>query len=168
MARLRRARLSVREGLGVLGRATLGQLVDPGLRARWLRHVPNWPTRRRFPAPWSSVEPEVPEQLRTVPGIWRDPEAEQRAYEEGPQYSFMVLHSDSAPIFRRYGWSYWIPALPRMQRIGATIRQLIAEQPTSPPPAVAPQALTDELRREAQRPARHQERPDCPPTRPDR
>jgi ferredoxin len=122
------------------------------MRQVWLRHVPDPGRRRSFPEPWEKAEIDVPDGLRTVPGIWRDREAEERAYAEGPLWSFLVLHAaDASTIFRRYGWRYWLPSLPRLHRTGAAMRQMLAEQPASAPPAADPQALTDELQEEARR-----------------
>jgi epoxyqueuosine reductase len=145
--------MAIHNALGSLGRATLGLAAVHGIRASWLRHVPNLRGTQGFPPPWPELgELRVPEQLLTVPGIWRDTQAEQRAYDEGPQYGFQALHAAvSGPVLRRYGWSFLLPSLPRIHRMGATIRQLVREQPETAPPVVDPQELTVELRREAER-----------------
>jgi epoxyqueuosine reductase len=134
-----------------IGAETLGKLVVPSFRARWLRRLPDPWRRRRYPAPWPRSAAETPEQLKTVPGIWRDPAAEQKAYSEGPQYSFNALHAPELLPMVKYMWRSLLPSMPGMHRISAVIRDLAAEQPSGEAPALDPQSLTDELRREAER-----------------
>jgi ferredoxin len=147
-----RMRRAVRDRAELLGRLTLGRLSALGTKARWLRHVPSPGKRRGFPPPWTETRIDVPEQLRTVPGIWRDTEEELRADREEPLYSFPALHSrDFGTIIRHYTWRYTLPSLPRWHRVSTTIAELVAAQPAPPPPAADPQELTDEIRREADR-----------------
>jgi ferredoxin len=87
-----------------------------------------------------------------VPGIWRDAEAERRAYEEGPQFGFLRLYAaDTSNLVGRYSWSFLLPSLPRLHRMGATMRRVVTGQPSDAPPQADPRALTEELRREAER-----------------
>jgi ferredoxin len=121
------------------------------MRKSWLRHVPDMKRHRGFPPPWRQVIGDVPDRLRTVPGVWRDADLEREAYEEGPQFSFLALHGAQAnSIFRRWGWSYWLPSLPRLHRSGESMRQILASQPPDTPPIADSQALTDELRQAAE------------------
>jgi hypothetical protein len=65
-------------GMSLLVASTTGAISE---------HIPHVPTQfiRRLRSParaWADPIPGVPRELRTVPGIRRDPVAEQKAYEQ--------------------------------------------------------------------------------------
>jgi epoxyqueuosine reductase len=121
------------------------------LRWQWLARLPDPARRRSFPESWPAPNTDTPSQLRTVPGIWRDTAAEERAFAEGPQYGFFALYTAEMISTNRYMWSAMLPSIPRRQRMGKRMDDVLAAQPPSAPPSVDPHALTDELRAEARR-----------------
>jgi len=130
----------------------LGELVTLSLRRMpWLRHLPNTKRGRGFGAPWRAPSLDTPESLRTVPGIWRDEEAAERAHLEAPLYSFNAIHLKEVYRANRFLWPMILGEVPRFLRIDAALNEVIDEQPSTPPPAADPQALTEELRAEARR-----------------
>ena len=130
----------------------LGELVTVALkRLPWLRHLPNTKRNWGFGAPWQAPNRETPERLRTVPGIWRDEQAAERAHAESPLYSFNAIHTKEVYRANRFLWPMILGEIPRFLRIDAALNKVIDEQPAGPPPAVHPQTLTDELRAEARR-----------------
>lgn len=130
-----------------------GQVLAQPSTMRWLRHVPSLPSRFRARyAPhlgaWPPAEPAPPE-LRTVPGILRDPAQEQAAYEQEPLQDFVEVHHESVLWLYRHGWRSFLPTAPRLMR--ATRRALATARrtPRQPPTKVPPAELTALLRRRA-------------------
>jgi ferredoxin len=119
----------------------------------WLRYVPPLPWNRRFraPAPWPDPVTEIPPQLRTVAGIWRDPQAEQAAFEQEPIHDFQALYADMLPWLFRNGWAWIIPGMPRGLRVAERMKRVVAAQPAGRPPETDRAAITAAVRREARR-----------------
>ena len=134
-----------------VGNEMLGRLVVRGLRWTWLARLPNTKSRRGFAPPWPAPNLDTPESLRTVPGISRDEAAAKRAHADAPLYSFNALYSKEIFRLNRFLWRMALPELPRFHRIDRALNEIIAQQPPAPPPKVAAQALTDDLRTEARR-----------------
>jgi len=124
-----------------------------GPRGRWLRHVPTLPRNDVPTGWWPDPSPDTPEALRTVPGIWRDPEAEQEAYEAQRVVNPIHVHPRATEFVLRNGWKFVIPSAPRTHRAFARIAQARAVQPSAhvAPPATDPARLTDAVREEAKR-----------------
>ncbi|HZC10259.1 MAG TPA: 4Fe-4S dicluster domain-containing protein [Mycobacterium sp.] len=116
-------------------------------------HIPHVPTRfiprLRSPArAWTDPMPAVPRELRTVPGIRRDPVAEQKAYEQAPLHDFFVLRRDEMTALQRVA-TMMVPMLTTWSRLSAATAQLERQQavtPTVRPKPCDPQQMTDELK----------------------
>jgi ferredoxin len=115
--------------------------------------IPYVPTRfvRRLRSParaWSDPVPAVPTELQTVPGIRRDPDAEQKAYEQAPLHDFFVLRRAEMTALQRVA-TMMVPMLTTWPRLSAATLALERQQtvtPTVAPKPWDPRQLTDELR----------------------
>lgn len=130
-----------------------GQALAQPRRLRLLRHVPSLPSRFRARyAPklgaWPPAEPASAD-LRTVPGILRDPAREREAFEAEPLQDFVEVHHESVLWLYRNGWRSFVPTAPRLMR--ATRRALATARrtPTRPPATLSSEELTGVLKRRA-------------------
>jgi epoxyqueuosine reductase len=114
--------------------------------------------RRVYRAPagwWGEFTPHTPRALLGVPGIRRDPEAEQAAYEEQPLQDYPALYPRGTRL-QYYGMARaLIPTSPRFMRAQATIeraaarsRQVAGSRPDKP---MDPAELTRKVKAEAAR-----------------
>jgi ferredoxin len=88
-------------------------------RLHWVTRVPAlpaWARRHHREHRWSPEPGPVPEELRTVAGIWRDPAAEEAAYERQPLHAFFQVHFEAANDMLHHGWEYLLPTSPRYIR----------------------------------------------------
>ncbi|MFD3330791.1 hypothetical protein [Streptomyces sp. NPDC058701] len=84
---------------------------------KWLSYVPVLPDilRRRFPPrQWSSKELKVPGNLLTTPGIQRNAETEEQAFQRQPLHDFFTLHPEVAEFVTKYELGYMMT--PRLLR----------------------------------------------------
>jgi epoxyqueuosine reductase len=117
---------------------------------RWVWRVPVLPTRYTPPPPWPEPSRDTPEQLKTVPGVQRDREAEARAFAEEPLHHTAILWPDAFRWFQRVGWDYLIPSMPRRHRaVRWTVRVRARNTSAEPPTGIDARALTEDLRRKA-------------------
>jgi epoxyqueuosine reductase len=118
---LRRARIACDP---VFGRLT-SQSEDaaPQPWTSWLlQRLPLLPTslrRVRPPRVWDAPLGAAPAGLRTVAGIWRDPELEAEAFRERPLHNYYLVHYENVQRLMRHNWHCVLPALPRMARVQA-------------------------------------------------
>jgi ferredoxin len=108
------------------GQRLLGGIYDP-TRLSWAERLPvlpEWARRHHRPHVWSSPRAEVPESLRTVPGIRRDEAEEAGAYARGPLHFFFGVHPEAARDLVRHGWEYLLPTAPRYSRGLAELRRV--------------------------------------------
>ena len=137
----------------------MNRLLSPLLeldRLGWMRFVPVRPhdRRRSWPVqPWgrAALPREVDERLRTVPGIWRDAEAEEHAYEQTPLHDFVFLHTEAMLWALKQIWDILLPRGPRLARAAHRRAIVDAEQPTTRPPRLDPATATARIRAEAER-----------------
>lgn len=128
---------------------------------RWLQvaiaclpRLPKWlaPGQPSHRGAWPAYQREVPERLRTVPGIWRDHEAAQEAYEKDPLRSlFSRFPQAGVFIFRKF-WHSFLPTAPRLMRASRGRLALNEQAKSLQEPASAvedPVALTEMVRRRA-------------------
>ena len=90
----------------------------------------------------------VPSELRTVPGILRDPQAELKAYEQAPLHDFFVLRRDEMTALQRVA-TMMVPMLTTWPRLSAATAQLERQQTVTSTVAPKPcdlQQLTEELK----------------------
>lgn len=114
---------------------------------RWVRAVHNSPATA-----WSSFDPaSVPAELRTVPGVRRDPEREEAAFAEAPLRSFFHVHADTMSWVGPRLWRAWVPVAPRLLRARRTLRLTAKNAPVEPATVESPVALTSALKAEAAR-----------------
>ncbi|MCW2993638.1 MAG: hypothetical protein JWQ18_1133 [Conexibacter sp.] len=96
----------------------------------------------KVPPPWRRRDYDVPDELRTVPGIWRRPDEERAAFERVPLHDYFMVHWEAAAWFLDQGWHYVVPAMPRIQRAIHKARA-VSREPVGRRGELAP----DELRR---------------------
>jgi ferredoxin len=143
-----------RSRLADAGRSVFGPLVPVIYRQQWLGRLPPAPWRSVPRDPWPEHRHETPSELKTVPGIWRDPDAVAEAYAEHPMYSFHALFPEAVALQTSgFGWGWRIPSAPRKLRMSAIQKQVSAPAPQSaePPPDVESRAFTAEIKAEATR-----------------
>jgi ferredoxin len=133
-------------------------------RLSWVTRVPVVPPalrRHHRPHVWAPPKPDAPEDLRTVEGIWRDPEAEREAFAEAPLHAFFQVHDEAAGYMLDHGWEYLLPTAPRYMRAIASLREArrankkLRREPAKPaeqrPAPPSPEALSRQIREEARR-----------------
>jgi epoxyqueuosine reductase len=104
----------------------------------------------RVPPPWTRSRAETPPELRTVPGIWRDEEEEERAFRTAPLHDYFALHVESQEWILRRASSYIVPTAGRLQRAIRHARMVRRGMPAQPV-ATSPEDLAGAIRAEAQR-----------------
>jgi epoxyqueuosine reductase len=115
--------------------------------------IPHVPTRfiRRLRSParaWTDTVPAPPAELRTVAGIARDPQIEQRAHTQAPLHDFFGLHSDALRALGPVA-TMMVPGVSVAPRLSGPTRRLELSQDTPPgvaPSACEPQQLTEQLK----------------------
>jgi ferredoxin len=132
----------------------LGPWSDPRLdgKLRLFRLAPLLPERlQRFkaPRPWPRPSEEVPDELRGVPGIERDPAAEQAAFDERPFHHFVDVHSEAGEYAVKNGWEYIIASAPRLLRAKKRVTEVAHEAPPKTGRSADPKALTELIRSRA-------------------
>jgi ferredoxin len=65
----------------------------------------------------------VPAELKTVEGIWRNPDAEREAFERAPLHAFFQIHAEAARDMLDHGWAYLLPTSPRYLRAISSLRR---------------------------------------------
>ncbi len=118
--------------------------------AAMVPHVPTrFISRLRSPArAWTTPVPAPPAELRSVPGVRRNPSAEQRFHEQAPLHDFFVLHRDALVALGPVA-SMVLPGLTVAPRLAAATRKLELRQ--DDPPAIQhrradPVQLTEQLK----------------------
>src|ERR1700730_15059789 len=69
--------------------------------------------------PWTNSTRHTPQQLLTVPGIRRDPEAERAAYKSGPLPHFNLTYPLAFKAIQRGWWDCLLIVLGRMNKDNA-------------------------------------------------
>lgn len=108
------------------------RFVDSLTRAssgRFYRFLPPLPHLRSKPpiGPRSLAIPELPEQLRTSPGIPREPLAEAAAFAAAPLQIWTSVHAEAAAFIRHHSWTTRILDMPTKIRY----TRLLAREPTT-------------------------------------
>ncbi len=114
--------------------------------------LPDFARRRYAPryGPWHFDASLVPDELRSVPGIRRDPEAERAAFEAAPLYDFVDVHRRPVRFSRARNWRGMLWVTPRNVRVLERLRLLRTRSPGAGAARVARDAaLTRELRERA-------------------
>lgn len=98
--------------------------------ARWARFLPPLDLRRDRPPqqpwvnqPWEARLPPVSAELRTVAGIWRNPEVETSAFSSDPLPLWEQIHYPVLSYARAGAWRALLPATPKLMRAYARLKQ---------------------------------------------
>jgi ferredoxin len=103
----------------------------PGRPRAWRRFVPRL-------GMWKEPVLNIPEQLKTLPGSFRDPEKQAIWHREQPLHDWDIVHARGHDWYRRYGWRAFLPVIPRFFRLNdAMLREGVrphkgAQKPTAP------------------------------------
>jgi ferredoxin len=146
-------RLALRYGHDIEHRLipTMSRIMTPD-RLRRIRELPGPELARPQPfLVWSKVTTPPPAELRTVPGIQRDPEIEAAAFAERPLYDWFKLHPEAVRWMAPHYWRSFLPVSRRLLRARKAVHHTGREAVTAAPTAIDPQELTDRLKSEAAR-----------------
>jgi epoxyqueuosine reductase len=147
----------LREGLtplfGPLTAALFRSLTADMAKLHWMGRVPPLPSflRRVKPAPvWPNRGADaVPPELTTVPGVWRDADAERRAAVDQPLHDFGRTHVEGTTSQLYHGWHYVIPTAPKLLRQYPPAVAMWSTAPADVAERLGPEELTAEIRKEA-------------------
>lgn len=134
--------------------------VDPKAATRVasvIRALPRlpWPAPQqlswtRSPATaWIREALLVPVELRTAPGIARDAGGEEESHRRNPLHSFFALHADSLAALAPHLLVTLLSAAPNLMRSTQRLRARRDDPPTTPPAALDPAELTENLKAQA-------------------
>ena len=84
--------------------------------------LPRWARRHHREHVWPPYAAPTPPDLRTVRGIWRDPAAEQAAFERQPLHAFFQVHAEAERDLFQHGWDFLLPTAPRYMRAKSRLR----------------------------------------------
>jgi epoxyqueuosine reductase len=117
-----------------------------------LRRLPARPVKERH-EPWPTYPEELvddlPAELRSVAGIRRDPDEEERAAREEPLHHFFVLHAEVRPWVRSRMWRSFLPSAPRYLKALKHVSRAPVEPTALAPAAISTAELTQAVRERA-------------------
>jgi epoxyqueuosine reductase len=90
--------------------------------------------------------PELPEQLRTTPGIPRDPMAEESAFADGPLQQWSTLHDDALEFIFHHSWPNRLMSMPSTARLHRQLAGSNSGEPSTGGAKPEPAALTQQLK----------------------
>jgi ferredoxin len=106
----------------------IGPLAQPLMDVQRMQRLWIVPTRPRFLRrhppplkPWLEPIGEIPEELKTQPGIRKDAALEQEAFETKPMPDFLRLHFPTIQYVVKRGWRSNLPVAPRVVRAGRRV-----------------------------------------------
>jgi ferredoxin len=141
-----------------VGDRTLGPLMaflGTRMHKRWVQRAARiWPVlpRRYAPAPtWPEPSRDTPPALRTVPGVWRDPDEEERCAAREPLHTLFAGRPGMPQFIMRRIWPELLPTFPRLVRSFARARALCAVEPVASPTRASREELTELVRAEGLR-----------------
>lgn len=144
---LMRLRLGVRIDHALL--PVFGRLIVP----KWLRRIRSLPALpikpRELGGRWQPFEREVPAELKTQPGILRNPEHEQAAFDEHQLQDFFKLHSDTMSWMAPRYWRSYLPVARRLLTARRAAHHTPRHNPQTAPPAADPVDLTRRMKERA-------------------
>jgi epoxyqueuosine reductase len=125
-------------------------------RLAWLPSLPSY-FRRDYAAhrgEWSAPRSRIPDALKTVPGIWRDREAEDETFERDPLYDFLGGNPWAMQFMTPHMWRAMVPAAPRLERARRMTVEVSSQSRSrnpgsGPPPAADPSAITAAVKAKA-------------------
>ena len=129
-------------------------LAPRGWYQRHAYRFPHIPThhlpRLRSPArAWTGAIPEPPPELRTTPGIRRDPRREDEAARTAPLQFFFKLHAEAMGAVVPYMWPAVVSSAPRVARADRRLRAARREQRPAAASPLSPAELTAALKAKA-------------------
>jgi ferredoxin len=110
-------------------------------RPRFARRLTASPT-----GAWGVEPPALPEALRSVPGIVRDPAAEQAAFEEQPLHDLRFVFPEVYRWEEAINWTTHLPVAVRRGRAMRAVARTRRLGPSRKPAPIAPETLTRELK----------------------
>ena len=102
--------------------------------------------------PQSLAIPELPNELKTMPGIFRDRAAEERSFEiDGPLPVLLKVHSEATTWLRRQRWffHYFIYGTQKRARADAKLQEAPIRKDDVPASGLDPVELTSRMREKA-------------------
>jgi NAD-dependent dihydropyrimidine dehydrogenase PreA subunit len=92
---------------------------------KYMHLVPSITPRGRWRgrAMWRVTLPPIPDKLKTVPGIWRIPDEEQRAFVENPLHDWSSIHGKAIEWYRRHSWEVFFLLAPRQMRTNRRMKR---------------------------------------------
>lgn len=116
----------------------------------WLSYLPPfWPLEQAKPplTAWPPSTFEVPESLRTQPGIVRDGAEETRVFEEkGPLRQWTVEYREANTLIQRNIWRSMVPTAPRFARGLRKLNKAARRQPRSARSKLSEHELTTAMK----------------------
>lgn len=91
---------------------------------------------------WGDDTFDVPEQLRTVAGIRRNPELETAAFQKSPVHDWLTTHPEAVQFIFSNGWRTFLTTTPRVQRANRRLKAAAAAAPAATRSDLAPEALS--------------------------
>jgi ferredoxin len=133
----------------------LQRLITPGTVAA-SAFVPTTPRflRESYTSPrkaWDVDLPPIPEELLTVPGIRRDPVAEEAAFGAEPLHDFHQVHAEAIWWETRREWASLVPVAPRLARVARAVARTARVTPRPPSTPDEPGALKSACAAEARK-----------------
>jgi epoxyqueuosine reductase len=93
---------------------------------KYMHLVPSLARRGRWSRRglWQVDLPPVPERLKSVPGIWRIGEEEERAAVEAPLHDWSSIHKGAIEWYRRHSWEVFFVMAPRFMRTNREMKRV--------------------------------------------
>ncbi len=95
---------------------------------------------------WGDDRFEVPEPLRDVPGVRRDPEAEVEADRTAPLHDWLTTHPEAVGFIFSHGWRTFLPTGPRVLRANRRLKAQNRHAPAAVRAAAEPASLSAALK----------------------
>ena len=111
--------------------------------------TPRLPRLRSPARAWTGSSPEPPLELRTTPGIRRDPRREDEAARTAPLQFFFKLHAEAMGAVVPYMWPAIVASAPRVSRSDRRLRAARRDQRPAAAPPMSPDELTAALKAKA-------------------
>jgi epoxyqueuosine reductase len=136
----------------------IGMFVGQPKLIRRLAWVPSTPAyfRRHYLAhrgAWRTDPIEVPEELKTIPGAWRDRDAEDETYRRDPLHDFIGGNPAAVQFMIPRMWRSIVPTAPRLSRARLKMVEISRKSLTSPTnrlrQTIDPDALTRRAKEQA-------------------
>jgi epoxyqueuosine reductase len=99
--------------------------------------------------PWPTTHQPLPTELKTEPGVRRDPGAEESAFRQAPLPLFTMLHSEAIDYALRRGWRHLLANAPSVRRAVRAVNRTKTRTPARTPPTLDAVSLSAQVRARA-------------------